>query len=232
MMAAGPSTAKPALTRAHWQRLRQMYRSAGWPCQDALELDLLAAGLLERVTPTSGHAFLQPTSAGLEALSAQRRRNQGAHNAHSELVQRVAEQLALEGRIAFAELSLRAKPGERWLRLRPDVFSIRHTTRSDYLAPMVHEIKTARADLLSDLRNPDKRGGYRALAGCCYYVLAEGIADADEIPAECGVWVASLDELRLLRAAPRMPVTLDFGTWMALVRATPVPVAPDPQATL
>lgn len=197
-----------------------------------MELDLLTAGLIERVTPISGSAFLQPTAAGLDALSRQRRHHQQARGTHGGLVERVAEQLALEGRIAYAELSLRAKPGERWLRLRPDVFSIRQTTRSDYLAPMVHEIKTARADLLSDLRNPDKRTGYLALAGCCYYVLAEGIAEPDEIPAECGVWLAGEQGLRLLRAAPRVPVTLDFGTWMALARATPVPVAPDPQAAL
>ena len=43
-----PTTDAPALTRAHARRLRDLYRSAGWPCQDALEIDLLAAGLLER----------------------------------------------------------------------------------------------------------------------------------------------------------------------------------------
>lgn len=231
-MAAGPSTATQALTRAHWQRLRGIYRSAGWPCQDALELDLLAAGLLERVTPASGNAYLQPSDAGIEALAAQRRHHQKARSAHAALVEGVAEQMALEGRIAFAELALRAKPGKRWLQLRPDVFSIRQTTRREYLTPMVHEIKTTRADLLSDLRNPDKGAGYRALAGCCYYVLAEGIAGAEEIPADYGVWMAGTDGLRLLRAAPRTSVDLDFGTWMALARATPVPVAPDPQTRL
>lgn len=197
-----------------------------------MELDLLTAGLIERVTPASGSPFLQPTAAGLDALSRQRRHHQQARGTHGALVEGVAEQLALEGRIAYAELSLRAKPGERWLRLRPDVFSIRQTTRSDYLAPMVHEIKTARADLLSDLRKPDKATGYLALAGCCYYVLAEGIAAPDEIPEAYGVWMAEREGLRLLRTAPRVPVTLDFGTWMALARATPVPVAPDPQAAL
>ncbi len=231
-MTAQNAPPMPALSRAHWSRLRQMVRSAGWPCHDALELDLLAAGLLERITPSSGHVFLQPSPAGLQALSTQRRRNQHARSTHAELVQRVAEQLALEGRIAYAELPLRAKPGDRWLRLRPDVFSIRHTTRSEGLAPMVHEIKTSRADLLGDLRNPDKRAGYRALAGCCYYVLAEGIADPSEVPEECGVLQAEDACLRLLRAAPRAAVTLDFGTWMALARATPVPVAPDPQPSL
>ncbi|WP_373684581.1 hypothetical protein [Ramlibacter montanisoli] len=50
MSAAVPTpTGSPALTRAHGRRLRDIYRSAGWPCQDALEIDLLAAGMLERV---------------------------------------------------------------------------------------------------------------------------------------------------------------------------------------
>lgn len=42
------------LSRSHEQRLRSMYRSAGWPCLDAIEIDLFAAGLLERVRQSSG----------------------------------------------------------------------------------------------------------------------------------------------------------------------------------
>ena len=30
------------------RRLREVYRSAGWPCLDTIEVDLLAAGLLQR----------------------------------------------------------------------------------------------------------------------------------------------------------------------------------------
>ena len=33
------------LTRLHHRRLREIYRSAGWPCCDAIEIELLAAGL-------------------------------------------------------------------------------------------------------------------------------------------------------------------------------------------
>src|SRR5450432_3946462 len=32
----------------HRRRLRYVYRSAGWPCQDAVEIELIAAGLLVR----------------------------------------------------------------------------------------------------------------------------------------------------------------------------------------
>jgi hypothetical protein len=36
------------LTRGHLRRLRQYFRSAGWPCQDNVELDLLDRGLVRR----------------------------------------------------------------------------------------------------------------------------------------------------------------------------------------
>ena len=44
----------PALTAQHRRRLREVWRSAGWPCQDLLEVELLAAGLLERVRDAQG----------------------------------------------------------------------------------------------------------------------------------------------------------------------------------
>ncbi len=43
------------LKRIHAQRLREVYRSTGWPYQDVVEIDLLAAGLLERVVSATGH---------------------------------------------------------------------------------------------------------------------------------------------------------------------------------
>ncbi|MEZ5703405.1 MAG: hypothetical protein R3E42_17830 [Burkholderiaceae bacterium] len=49
-----PKHAPPALTRQHHRRLRDLYRSAGWPCQDMLEVELLAAGQIERVRSSEG----------------------------------------------------------------------------------------------------------------------------------------------------------------------------------
>ena len=46
--------ALPAITRRHHQRLREVYRSAGWPFADMLEVELLAAGLLERRCSSEG----------------------------------------------------------------------------------------------------------------------------------------------------------------------------------
>ena len=40
-----------SLGRHHVKRLREIYRSAGWPYQDMVEVELIAAGMLERRTP-------------------------------------------------------------------------------------------------------------------------------------------------------------------------------------
>ena len=96
------------LGRRHHQRLRQMYRSAGWPCQDVLEAELLAAGLLERVTSPTGHETLRVTDRGIDAISQGAARNRQALSAHEALVQQVAEALARAGRIVWRGLGLRA----------------------------------------------------------------------------------------------------------------------------
>lgn len=44
------SSSPVMLKRIHVQRLSEVYQSAGWPYQDVVEIDLLAAGLLARVT--------------------------------------------------------------------------------------------------------------------------------------------------------------------------------------
>ena len=207
------------LSRAHDIRLRALYRSAGWPCLDALEIELLAAGLLERVQSEGRPDHLRVTDAGIARLDQALQRNRAACDAHEALVARVADAEVRQGRIAWRGLTLLAKPGEQWLNRKPDVFSIRTTTVEDYVEPVAYEIKVRRADLKSDLKKPDKRAGYCAMAGECYYVLAEGIARVEEIPPECGVIVATATDLVKLRAAPKTPRRLGFTHWMALAKA-------------
>lgn len=221
----------PPLSRQHDRRLRQMYRSAGWPCQDTVEIELLAAGLLERRLEPSGREYLRVTDRGIARLAQALDRNRAALDAHEALVLRVAEEAQRTGRVAYRGLSLLAKPGERWLQLRPDVYSIRNTSVEDYLEPVVHEIKVRRADLLSDLKKPDKRAGYLALAGECYYVLQQGIAEPEEIPPECGVMIASASRIELARLAPKRPMKPGFATWMVLAKAAPCrqPLEPEPR---
>ena len=223
------------LGRAHARRLRDIYRSAGWPCGDPVEVDLLAAGLLERQRSAFGHETLRVTDRGIGHIAGSLVVNRAALSAHEALVEQVAREMTRSGRIAWRGLSLRARlpPAEeggkaRWCIARPDVFSIRNTSVEAYAQPIVHEIKVRRADLMADLRKPDKRGAYLDLGGECWYVLgpdARGrpIAAPEEIPAECGVLVLEGGRLVVARSAvhraqPRMP----FAVWMALAKAQPL----------
>jgi hypothetical protein len=241
------------LKRPHQRRLREIYRSSGWPCQDMVELELLAAGLVERQRSAQGHETLRVTDAGLLALAEVFALNQAARSPHEALVEQVAIAMGRAGRLAWRGLALRvalplavaptpagsepvqealvcaepAPPGHRWLMAMPDVFSIRHSSVEAYLEPVVHEIKVSRADLLGDLKKPDKRAAYLGLASACWYVLGQdakgrAIGAPDEIPAECGVMLMDNGHLRVAREAPRRAMErLPFHVWMALARAGP-----------
>ena len=233
-MAAAEASPSPVLGRAHARRLREVYRSAGWPCQDLLEIELVAAGLLDRVLSPSGHETLRVTQAGMHLLADTLAGNRARLSAHESLVERVALEMGRAGRVAWRNLTLRAQvPTDdasapaQWCMARPDVFSIRNTSVAEYVEPVVHEVKVRRADLLADLRQSSKREAYLDL-GECWYVLgsdARGrcIASADEVPSSCGVLVMEAGRLVVARAAPRARRSaLPFGVWMALAKATPV----------
>jgi hypothetical protein len=229
------------LKRNHARRLRELYRSAGWPYQDVIEIELLAAGLLERVPDAKGVDCMRVTDAGIAYLAQAAQSNRATLSSHNTLVDQVAQNLLRDGRLVWTGLALRAAlpadpqdgPDEaqartRWRMCIPDVFSIRNTSVPAYLEPIVHEIKVARADLLGDLKNKDKRHAYLELGGQCWYVLgctAKGkpIGEADEIPAECGVMVLREGRLEVVRTAPKRPaLQLPFAVWMALAKAVPV----------
>lgn len=212
----------PALGVVHRRRLRDVYRSAGWPSQDAVEVELLAAGLLERERGPFGHETVRLSDAGIAVLAETLNVNRRRRDAHEGLVERIARETTRNGRLAWRGLAVRARVGDGWSIAMPDVFSVRHTTVEAYLDPIVHEVKVRRSDLIADLRKPAKREAYLQLGGACWYAIAEGIGEPDEIPLECGVLVCSLDRLVVARAAPRHPARMTFALWMALARATPV----------
>lgn len=234
---------RPALSPAHLKRLHDVWRSAGWPCADALELELLAGGWLTRHWDDAGRPSLRASDGALQQLAAKRRRHQQALSAHESLVARVALEMQRAGRVVWRGLSLRAPlpgfaaapkqpaPGEtqhsdeppptptRWVTAMPDVFSIRNTTVEDYVEPVVHEIKVSRSDLRADLMRADKGLAYLALSGQCWYVLQRGIAQVEEVPAHFGVIWADPQGLEVARSAPRRAMRLGFAVWMALAKA-------------
>ncbi|WP_234414101.1 hypothetical protein [Ideonella sp. A 288] len=229
------------LGTVHQRRLREVWRSAGWPYQDLVEVELLDAGWLERVRDGNGRETLRVTDAGVAVLAQTLRRNRAARDAHEALVARVAREMQRAGRVVWRGLALRARVGAEagdadaagWTMAMPDVYSIRHTTVEDYVEPIVHEIKVRRADLLSDLRRPTKGEAYRWLGGECWYVIRAGIALPEEIPPCYGVMLADdAGALDVARPAPRRAMRLPFAVWMALARATPEPLDDAPQPGL
>lgn len=236
-----------------------IWRSAGWPCKDSIELDLLSAQWICVNCDSAGRETLQLTQAGMQLLVAARRRRHRSTSAHDRLATKVCVHLASQGRIVWREMKLRGRvasarppdipgttlalelgddrPGHTipssdegdvptvWRMARPDVFSIRNTSVAHYVYPVVHEIKVSRADLLCDLRNAAKREAYRWLSCETYFVFPVGLADAEEIPADFGVWTLDGDledgKLNVIRPARHTPRTLPFAVWMALAKATP-----------
>jgi len=108
MTAQHPTPLPIALTRFHRTRLMQIWRSAGWPCKDGLEIDLLAAGLIAPHLTPEGFETLRLTDEGIRTLALARQRSVRAQSAHDRLAQKFAAQLLTAGRIVWTELSLRA----------------------------------------------------------------------------------------------------------------------------
>lgn len=108
--AAIENAASPvALTRVQQSRLMALWRSGGWPCRDAVEVDLLAQGLVVLSRSSCGHETLQLTPAGLDVLGQARQRQRRSTGAHDRLAERVALHLMEAGRVVWRELPLRAQ---------------------------------------------------------------------------------------------------------------------------
>ncbi len=94
------------LSRLHDRRLRDTLRSAGWPCHDMVEVELLATGLLERQLD-DGRERLRVTDQGLQHLARVFASNKAARSAHEALVEQVATAMSRSGRLAWRGLALR-----------------------------------------------------------------------------------------------------------------------------
>lgn len=211
----------PPITPAHLKRLRDYWRSAGWPVRDNLEIDLLVAGLAELYRDPSGIETIRVSTTGIAALGSLLARNRAALDRHEALVRQVAAQLQRDGWMTFTGRSFKVKPDARWITVRPDVFALPRTLDERRIRPRVYEIKVSRADLKSDLRNPAKRLGYEQLSQQLWYVLPAAIArpaDLDAIPETCGVLLGDGHRLREHRPAPlRAEISLRPIHWLQLL---------------
>ena len=105
----GNSLPTIGITRFHTKRLREVYRSAGWPFQDTVEIELIAAGLLERTSEPSGREKVRVTANGIACLAQSIQKNRQNSSPHELLVDRIAQTMLRDGRIVWTSLSLRAK---------------------------------------------------------------------------------------------------------------------------
>ena len=101
-----------SITTTHRRRLRAVWRSAGWPFQDLVEVELLAAGLLSRERDAAGRETMRVTDAGLQVLAQTLNTNRAVRDEHEALVARVAREMQRAGRVVWRGLSLRARVGE------------------------------------------------------------------------------------------------------------------------
>ena len=213
------------LPRRHASRLRHYWRTRGWACHDNIDLDLLRWGLIDELADADVASRFLVTARGRDALGDAVVRNRHARSRHAQVTDGVARHLSGQGRLVFTELAVHTEDdtssAPRWALCKPDVFSLSRSLRPDHLAPQVHEIKVRRADLLGELRSGKTRR-YRELAAEIYFVLVEGIAKVEEIPAEYGV-VTWRDPTgyTLERCAPRHDYRLETRHWMAMARARP-----------
>jgi hypothetical protein len=104
---SGSRTPKP--TRSHLSRLMKIWRSAGWPSRDPIDIDLLASGWVSLVGDHPAQECLRLTDAGIAALAQGRQAQRRAESDHDHLALRMADVLTEAGRLVWRELSLRAQ---------------------------------------------------------------------------------------------------------------------------
>ena len=83
----------PRITRKHLTRLREIYRSSGWPCRDPLEVDLILSGLVQAERDCQGRETPYLTPVGLQALADAHVANTANCSAHDEAVTQVAQRM-------------------------------------------------------------------------------------------------------------------------------------------
>lgn len=87
----------------------KIWRSAGWPSRDPIDIDLLAAGWVSLVGDHPAQECLRLTDAGIAVLAQSRQAQRRAESDHDKLALRMSDLLTASGRLVWRELSLRAQ---------------------------------------------------------------------------------------------------------------------------
>jgi hypothetical protein len=226
--------AAPALTRAHYSRLRFYWvnRRAGIQ-GGVVDLDLQTRGFIK--LNDGGYSYAA-TEAGVAELAAETERTRARRAPHHELGGRVAQWLQEKGRMTWEGVEFRVRETDCYARAkvmdiavtdargilyacpRPDVFSVMATFNPDNINPIVHEVKVSRADFLADVGKPLKRLAYACIAENVYYVLPAGLVEPAEVPKACGLVVEEAPgQFRVLKRAKKAAVTLKPEHFMNMV---------------
>ncbi len=87
----------------------KIWRSAGWPSRDPIDIDLLAAGWVSLVGDHPAQECLRLTDAGIAVLAQSRQEHRRSASAHDRLALRMADLCIEAGRLVWRELSLRSQ---------------------------------------------------------------------------------------------------------------------------
>jgi hypothetical protein len=209
------------LTHRHYRRLRFYWRgrkgSGGASNTDQIDLDLAAAGLIER-RETHAIVMFRITPAGEVELSAENKREIERRQPHHDLAGRLAQWLRDKGRITWENIQMVSTQAGRTACVRPDVYSMEKTTNPLRMNPVVHEVKVSRADFLADLKKPEKRAGYACFSESVCYVAPAGMIKPEEIPDGCGLLEErSPGQFTLTKRSKRKKIELTAQDFMNLI---------------
>ncbi|MEL4178300.1 hypothetical protein [Roseateles sp. PN1] len=207
-------------SRAHLSRLMRIWRSAGWPSHDAIEIDLLAAQWVTLEPQANGAPLLRLSPAGIQLLASSRQQNQRAASAHDQLAEQMARRLQQDGRIVWHELSLRAQlsskeeaapgPQQCWLTQK----SAAPDENAD-IAPGRHTWRVARPDLFS-VRNTSQAKYLQPQVHEIKVSRADLLSDLrHEAKRECYQWLSS-EVFYVFPVGIAEPEELppEFGVWL------------------
>lgn len=180
-------TRQLARLRWIWEHGRPVHLSK----LSSIDLDLFKVGAIRHASSASAAAVVEVTETGIALLHAQRTNLLTAQRHHHSLAERVAADFERRGLMTWQNIELlnpmRGSAGAGWTAVRPDVYACKPTCRAASANPIIVECKVRRADFLSDLGKPEKRGAYLELAQAVYYACPRGLIDQAEVPTPTGL---------------------------------------------